>query len=155
MVSICSKVTTRDVIKDFTSYKLRKSGYENRIEGSQLGFDAPTPVHRLVRDIGDQFETAYFNSFDDMTNQINIHGADLKAVVYSILDSTFDSGIAWGRIVGALVFSARLSVKAQAANRSDVVNNLIQWTTDYLEQPKFDNWINQHNGWVSKTLKLI
>jgi hypothetical protein len=140
--------STRDIVKDFTNYKLRRSGYENHNGGVQVGFEAPSPVHRLMRDMGDQFETAYFNSFDDMTNQINVHGDDLKSVVYDVYDNTFNSGIAWGRIVGTIVFSARLSVKAQNSNRIDVVGKLIEWTTEYLEQPRFDNWINQHNGWV-------
>lgn len=47
------------------------------------------------------------------------------------------------------VFSAMLAVKAMACGRTDVVENIIEWASDYLEHERFSNWINQHGGWVS------
>lgn len=138
--------STADLVKDFIGYRLRKAGYEN--ECRQSSIETPSSTYRCVRQMGDEFETAYFSTFDDMTGNINIHGTDLKDVIYSILDITFQSGIQWGRICGAFVFSAKIALKARACERTDVVEKVTEWSSSYLNQKKFASWIRQHGGWV-------
>ena len=140
---------TASLVKDFIVYRLRKAGYEQWSGASQLNCDAPDSVHRAMRMMGDEFYTAYFESFEDMTGSINIHNANLKEVYYGVLDATCETGINWGRLCGLFVFSAMIAVKAMACGREDVVGNIVQWATDYVESDRYSNWINQHGGWVS------
>jgi len=142
-----TKTQTASLVKDFMVHRLRKAGYEEWSGGNQLNFESPDAVHRAMRIMGDEFYTAYFESFEDMTGSINIHGADLKEVYFGVLDATCETGINWGRLCGLFVFSAMIAVKAMACGREDVVANIVQWATDYVEGDKYSNWINQHGGW--------
>lgn len=146
-----TRTLTAEIVKDFIIHRLQKAGYENDIPGgSQLSFEAPGPAYRSMRMMGDEFYTAYFNAFEDMTGTINIHNGDLKDIFFTILEQTCETGLNWGRMVGMFVFSAMIAVKAMACGRTDVVENIIEWASDYLEHERFSNWINQHGGWVSE-----
>ena len=139
---------TGELVKDFVCYRLKKAGYDNF--GSVATTNTPESVtRRTLRLMGDEFTNAYFNAFDDMTSSINIHDENLRDVLCNILDVTCETGIHWGRIIGVFVFSSVLAVKAMDCQREDVVENIIQWTVDYLGTPRFSNWIVQHGGWVS------
>ncbi|XP_067929924.1 bcl-2-like protein 1 [Watersipora subatra] len=139
---------TRDLVKDFVYYRLQKAGYNDLSDSDVQNIStASASLKRTLRMMGDEFTNAYFQAFDDMTSSINIHGDDLHEVLLNIFNVTCDSGIEYGRIVGIFVFTALLAVKARDCNRTDVVENLIYWTGDYLEGTQFSNWINQHGGW--------
>lgn len=134
-----------EIVKNYVHYRLSKSGYARNPDGSD---SPPGAVQRSLRVMGDEFQAAYSNAFEDMTGVINVHGQDLKDVFYTILDSTFEDGVVnWGRIVGLFVFSSMVAVKSMACNRTDVVENVMEWTTDYLQQDKLSHFINAHGGW--------
>lgn len=141
------KPTTSDLVKDFIGYKLQKAGYEY---GRQSITEAPSPIHRLVRQMGDEFEAAYFTTFDDMTGNISIRATDLRDVFDKVLDITFQSGIQWGRICGALVFASKIAVKARDCERTDIVEKITEWTCSYLNDKRFISWIRTHGGWVRR-----
>jgi len=152
MVSYSSRNKVNELVKDFIAYRLRKAGYDNWGNGN-LDSYSPTTEQRTLRLLGDEFESAYFDVFDDMTGTINIYGADLKDAFTSIADAVFvnhNGGIQWGRIVGLFVLSAKLCVKAMDCNRPDIVDLIVIWTTDYLDDNRFSTWISQHGGWVSE-----
>lgn len=155
---------TRELVKYYVCYRLGRAGYEDFSSSGQQQIITTTDsssiqnsisVKRTLKLMGDEFSNAYFGAFDDMTNTINVHGEDLKEVLYKIYDVTCGTGIEWGRLVGLFVFSSLLAIKAMACHRPDVVENIIQWTADYLEQERFSEWINQHGGWVSSYCPLI
>lgn len=140
-------MTTSDaVIRDYTAFTLRHSGYNiARIRPTET----PTLAMRTMRTLGQQFDAAYNNAFDDMTADINIDGPEVDEAFASICLVLFENGIAWGRIVGLIVLSSKLSRKAIEANVPDQVDNIIQLTTSYLQSPRFTRWITEHGGWVS------
>lgn len=152
------KTLTKDLVYDFIINKLRKAGPEEKLSSiinrynnnsKQINSELSCMVHKTLRCIGEEFHNLYFASFEEMTGAINVHGDDIKQVFCGILDVTCETGIEWGRIVGIFVFAALLSVKAMDCDRADVVENIISWTTEYLQGNNYTNWIHQHGGWVS------
>jgi len=153
------KTLTANLVAGFVGHRLEKAGYDqwtnnvclkkfDLLNNYNHGEDKSSHVAETMCVVGDEFHDLYFNSFQDMVGSINIHADDLKDVIYKIFDVTCETGIEWGRITGIFVFSAILAVKAMDCNRTDVVENIISWTSAYLESQRYSNWISQHNGWV-------
>lgn len=134
-----------DIVRDYTAYRLRLSGYNDWENENQR----PTSPMRTMRLLGQQFEEAYNNAFEDMTRNISVSGPEAHEAFVSICSVLFENGIQWGRIVGLIVFAAKLSFKAMEANVPNQVENIVLWTTNHLNSPPFLTWINQHGGWVS------
>ncbi|XP_067934775.1 bcl-2-like protein 2 [Watersipora subatra] len=138
-----TEMETEDIVTDYTAYKLRLSGYDNWRPSTEL----PTPAMRTMRTLGQQFEDSYTTTFEDMTRDIDVTGPEAQDSISNISSVLFSDGIRWGRVVGLIVFSAKLSVKAMEANLPDQVNNIVSWTTSHLKLPRFRLWLEQNNKW--------
>ena len=140
------KMETGEIITDYTAHKLRSCGFNNWKQAT----DEPAPAMRTMRLLGRQFEDAYIAAFEDMTRNINIEGQEAHEAISNVSSVLFSNGIQWGRIIGLIVFAAKLSLKAMEANAPQQVDNIVLWTTNHLKSEDFCEWITQHGSWVSK-----
>lgn len=142
-------VSTRSLVEDFVRYKLRKAGYESVEKNGECSITPPSKIHQCLRDMGDQFSSQYYECFGDMTSNVQIGSPDLRSVLIQVLDINFESAVTWGRLCGAMSFAANLAIHARSLNRLKTVEDIVEWTVEYLERYKLSNWISLHGGWVS------
>ena len=137
-----------EIIEDYVKCRLRTAGFIYK--GGPT--ENPSQPMRTMRLVAQQFEGHYINAEQvDMTRGIEINGND--AAVLQALDSIcselFSTGINWGRIVGFVVLTSNLSLKAVRANRHQVADRLVSRAASILNENRFSTWISQHGGWVS------
>jgi len=141
----CS-MEVEEIVRDYTAYRLRQAGFNNWREEPT---EHPSPPLRTIRLLGQQFELAYNNAFDDMTQNIDVSGPQAQEAFTGICTVLFENGIQWGRIVGLLVFAVKLSLKAMENDMPNRVDHIVQWTTNHLQSDRFARWITENGGWVS------
>lgn len=140
----------REIIEDYVKHRLRIAGHIYRNGPTEN----PTAAMRTMRYIAQQFEGSYINAEQvDMTRDIEVVGPNADREILQALDSIFSelfsSNINWGRIVGSVVLTSKLSLKACAQNQMHIVDNLVSRAASHLQSPRFSTWIDQHGGWVS------
>lgn len=151
-VSYSSVVTTKSLVKDIVLYKLHKAGFEDIPGIGSYNPNPPLELHLRIREISDEFDSKFYEHFGDMTSSFDMNSSNLQASLRAVLDINFDSTITWGRLCGALTFAANLAIHARSMKMLERVADVITWTTSYLEQYRFANWISLHGGWVSSCL---
>lgn len=142
---------TLTIVKGYTAHCMRRSGY-NDWEAVLLRTQGP-PALETLRLMGERFEAAYFDAFDNMLETFDITAPDaednFRGVAQVLFQNYTPDGISWGRIVGLIVFASRVSIKAVEEGHLEIVDNVVTWTCNILESPSLRNWFNRHNGWVS------
>ena len=141
----------RNLVRDFTNYRLRLGGYNNWGEEPVL---SPSPIVKTVRLLALHFERKYEDRFEEMTATIDLLDHWSREAIEGVSKGLFEDGIRWGRIMGLIVFSARLSLNAMERDLPDRVDDIVEWTSDYLLSDFFRNWILTHGGWVSNQVVL-
>lgn len=139
---------TPSILKDYLAYCMRRSGYDTWAPD----FPKPTPTNYMkrLRILGDQYEEAFFRVFDDMINNFELYTPQARDNFSGVVSVVFDNGngIAWGRILGVIVFSSKLCIKAMRDNRPDVVENIYTWLSELFATEQLSNWMAEHDGWV-------
>jgi len=135
-----------DITEDYIKHRLRIAGFSYK--GGPT--DHPTNAMRTMRLVAQQFEGHYINAEQvDMTGGIDMTGQE--QVVLQALDSIssdlFATDINWGRIVGLVVLTSNLSLRAMQAHRPQITDRLVTRAASILNGNRFSTWINQHGGW--------
>ena len=103
----------------------------------------------VIKLVCDRFESMYNNKFEEIDRSIDaLDEVDSKFVAELLLDN--GTGIQWGRIVGLLVFSSRLCIRAMHNERPSGLDDIIDWTICYLSSPRISKWIYDHGSWVCR-----
>ena len=99
-----------------------------------------------LRSLATEFERRNSEQFDDDMighgiTQENAHDAFLQAA-----GELFCDGVNWGRVVALFVFSGRFAVFCCEKNMCDIVENIVDWVSKYIDR-KLNVWIEKHDGW--------
>lgn len=132
------------LVEDYVDYRLRKAGFKWKSRRSLAS--EPSAVMRTLRQLSDEFEVRYTRTFDELNRHIVITKENARDTFANVVSELFVDGIKWGRIVGLFSFTAKLALQAMEKEDEDLVNNLVDWSTQYVSS-KLLSWINQHGGW--------
>lgn len=137
--------SSRTIAEDYIRYSLEKNGLSWH-NGQR---DAtPNQIQQAMRAMGDEFETRFSHSFDDMISRLEITPDTAYQTFRTIVTEIFADGVNWGRVVALFGFGGKLSVKCVQQNMPQLVNSIVDWVSDYVDT-NLKSWIAANNGWVS------
>lgn len=134
------------LFSDYVDYRLRKTGFKRKASESPTPTSEPTAVMLALRRLSDEFEVRYTRTFDELDQHIVVTQDNAYETFVNVVNELFIDGIKWGRIVGLFSFTAKLALQAMEKEDEELVNNLIEWATEYVSL-KLQPWITQHGGW--------
>lgn len=140
-----SAVSSKSIVNDYINYRVEKSGHT--WEGCPA-LDEPCKVHFTMRTLGDEFEERYHDRFDDMCDQLHVTPNTAYPTFLAVINELFVDGVKWGRIVALFSFGGALAVRAIENDMPELVDNIVEWVTKYLDN-NLSQWIANHDGWVS------
>ena len=144
---VMTTVNTRVLVADYVSHHLRKHNVPWRAD-ADAGAAEPGPVELTMRAIGDEFEDRYREVFEEMSSQLHVTPNNAQQTFHGVVGELFNDEVNWGRIVALFSFGATLAVQCVENDMPELVDQLIDWITQYLDDNLY-SWIQEHNGWVS------
>lgn len=163
-----SPYDNRDIVEKYLYHKLLKRGYVWEFRaGAEQGDGlreppaevvdrrphAVLPLHRVLREAGDEIERTYQRDFAAMSDQLHFTPSTAQRRFTAVIEELFRDGVNWGRIVVFFEFGSTLCVESVNQEMASQVDNIASWMTDYLNGP-LQNWIRDNGGWVSAHANL-
>lgn len=105
-------------------------------------------VKEALRLSVERFEDMFIRAYSDLSSQINITPYMVYHDFKAVMDTVFEYGINWGRIVGLFAFGGVICVKCVENGVNDMVSSVVDWMTIYLDE-NLSPWIQSHGGWDS------
>lgn len=159
-----SPYDNRDIVEKYLYHKLLKRGYVWEFRAGAEEDDglrepppaevvdrrprALLPLHRVLREAGDEIERTYQRDFAAMSDQLHFTPSTAQRRFTAVIEELFRDGVNWGRIVVFFEFGSTLCVQSVNQEMASQVDNIASWMTDYLNGP-LQNWIRENGGWVS------
>lgn len=158
-----SPYDNRDIVEKYIYQKLLKRGYVWEFRAGAEEDDglreppaevvdrrprALLPLHRVLREAGDEIERTYQRDFAAMSDQLHLTPSTAQRRFTAVIEELFRDGVNWGRIVVFLEFGSTLCAQSVNQEMASQVDNIASWMTDYLNGP-LQNWIRENGGWVS------
>lgn len=158
-----SPYDNRDIVEKYLYHKLLKRGYVWEFRAGAEEDDAlreppaevvdrrpraVLPLHRVLREAGDEIERIYQRDFASMSDQLHFTPSTAQRRFTAVIEELFRDGVNWGRIVVFFEFGSTLCVESVNQEMASQVDNIASWMTDYLNGP-LQNWIRDNGGWVS------
>lgn len=168
-----SPYDNRDIVEKYLYHKLLKRGYVWEFRAGAAEDDeedddglreppppppaevvdrrprAVLPLHRVLREAGDEIERTYQRDFAAMSDQLHFTPSTAQRRFTAVIEELFRDGVNWGRIVVFFEFGSTLCVQSVNQEMASQVDNIASWMTDYLNGP-LQNWIRDNGGWVRK-----
>ena len=141
-------LTSRLLVADYIKCRLRKDDLHSHWPNCPR-LAEPGQVQFCMRAIGSELENRYSEVFVAMANSLNITPNTAQITYFAVVQELFNDGVNWGRIVALFAFSGCLAVHCVKKEMSSVVDQILEWTSEFLEN-RLHGWITQHGGWVSK-----
>lgn len=113
----------------------------------QSPVDPYAPIHRVLREAGDELERLYQLDFAEMSRQLYLTSTTAKRRFAEVIDELFRDGVNWGRIIAFFEFGGTVCVECMSKEMSSQVDNIAEWMTEYLNGP-LNSWIQDNGGWV-------
>lgn len=158
-----SPYDNRDIVEKYLYHKLLKRGYVWEFRAGAEEDDglreppaevvdrrprAVLPLHRVLREAGDEIERIYQRDFASMSDQLHFTPSTAQRRFTAVIEELFRDGVNWGRIVVFFEFGSTLCVESVNQEMASQVDNIASWMTDYLNGP-LQNWIRDNGDWVS------
>ncbi|KAF7691796.1 apoptosis regulator Bcl-2a [Silurus meridionalis] len=158
-----SPYDNRDIVEKYLYHKLLKRGYVWEFRDTAAGSREPPllaaaeevaerrpravlPLHRVLREAGDEIERTYQRDFAAMSDQLHFTPSTAQRRFTAVIEELFRDGVNWGRIVVFFEFGSTLCVESVNQEMASQVDNIASWMTDYLNGP-LQNWIRDNGGW--------
>ncbi|KAK3541593.1 hypothetical protein QTP86_033092 [Hemibagrus guttatus] len=156
-----SPYDNRDIVEKYLYHKLLKRGYVWEFRAGAEEDDGLTeppaevvdrrprallPLHRVLREAGDEIERTYQRDFAAMSDQLHFTPSTAQRRFTAVIEELFRDGVNWGRIVVFFEFGSTLCVESVNQEMASQVDNIASWMTDYLNGP-LQNWIRENGGW--------
>ena len=150
---------TRKVVEDYVLYKIcRYIDSEAVIENRVWRFfprprEPPDELSDAIRILADEFEELYCERFPALVAKI--HGlrietqdvADvLKKITRHLFGSIDNRVVKWGHVIALLVFAGILSVRCIELDKSERVDEIVNWIVEFLVT-ELGDWFHRHGGW--------
>ena len=136
---------SRSIAEDYVRYCLERNGFA--WESCQTDV-LPNEHQRAMRALGDEFESRFNHTFDDMIDQLYITPETIYTTFRTVAEEIFIDGVNWGRVVALFCFSGKLAVRCFQQSMSQLVNSIVDWVSIYVDT-SLSAWIAVNNGWVS------
>lgn len=137
--------STRLLVADYVMFRLRRANLPWD-ECPQL--PEPGPVQRTMQVLGEAFEERYTEVFQGMADNLHLTPNTAQDSFMRIVNELFSDGIRWGRIVALVAFGGALSVQCIQLEMPGLVNDIVDWVTEYIDTVLM-SWIQEQGGWVS------
>ncbi|TSL10150.1 Apoptosis regulator Bcl-2 [Bagarius yarrelli] len=156
-----SPYDNRDIVEEYLYHKLLKRGYVWEFRAGAEEDDglreppaevvdrrprALLPLHRVLREAGDEIERTYQRDFAAMSDQLHLTPSTAQRRFTAVIEELFRDGVNWGRIVVFFEFGSTLCVESVNQDMASQVDNIASWMADYLNGP-LQNWIRDNGGW--------
>lgn len=140
--------STRLLVADYVMFRLRRANLPWD-ECPQL--PEPGPVQRTMQVLGEAFEERYTEVFQGMVDNLRLTPNTAQDSFMRIVNELFSDGIRWGRIVALVAFGGALSVQCTQLEMPGLVNDIVDWVTEYIDVVLM-SWIQEQGGWVSSVV---
>jgi hypothetical protein len=140
--------STRLLVADYIMFRLRRANLPWD-ECPQL--PEPGPVQRTMQVLGEAFEERYTEVFQGMADSLHLTPNTAQDSFMRIVNELFSDGIRWGRIVALVAFGGALSVQCIQLEMPGLVNDIVDWVTEYIDIVLM-SWIQEQGGWVSSVV---
>ncbi|KAM9307969.1 apoptosis regulator Bcl-2 [Gastrophryne carolinensis] len=106
----------------------------------------PPDLFPTLRRAGDEFSSMYQQDFRHISGLLHLTPSTVRLRFAAVVEELFHDGINWGRIVAFFEFGGVMCVESVNREMSPLVDSIVGWMTDYLNQ-HLQNWIQQQGGW--------
>ncbi|XP_076460512.1 apoptosis regulator R1-like isoform X2 [Babylonia areolata] len=142
--SVMDVDSSRSVAEDYIRYRLERNGLSWQNGQRDV---TPNEIQRAMRALGDEFESRFSQTFDDMINQLHITPDTAYQTFRTIVHEIFSDGVNWGRIVALFGFGGKLAVRCVQQSMPQLVNSIVDWVSVYVDTT-LRPWISANNGWA-------
>ena len=121
---------SRSIAEDYVRYCLERNGFA--WENCQTDV-LPNENQRAMRALGDELESRFHHTVDDMTNQLYITPETIYTTFRTVGEEIFSDGVNWGRVVALYSFAGNLAVRCFQQSMSQLVNSTVDWVSIYVD----------------------
>ncbi|XP_030631424.1 apoptosis regulator Bcl-2 [Chanos chanos] len=123
-----------------------ESGEDGVCRNPRPQHDPCSPIHKVLREAGDELERMYQPDFAEMSLKLQITSITAQRRFVAVIDELFRDGVNWGRIIAFFEFGGTVCVECANKEMTSQVDNIARWMTEYLNGP-LHSWIQENGGW--------